>query len=75
MLFLSTASAIFASVCQLTFGLIQKWYASFLCIFIASFAICMLIAALLLIRSALSDWLDSLEDQNNQQNNPKADQA
>ena len=67
MLFLSTASAILASVCQLTFGLIQQWYATFVCVFVAAFAISMLIAALLLIKSALSDWLDSLEDHNNQQ--------
>lgn len=65
MLFLSTASAIFASVCQLTFGLIQELYATFICIFAASFAISMLVAALLLIRSALQDWLDTLEDHNN----------
>lgn len=65
MLFLSTASAILASVCQLTFGLIQDWHATFICIFAASFAISMLVAALLLIRSALRDWLDTLEDHNN----------
>lgn len=68
MLFISAASAIFASICQLTFGLIQHWIATFFCVFAATFAICMLLAALLLIKSALSDWLDSLEDHNNKQN-------
>lgn len=66
LLFFSTAAAILASVFQLTLGLVQNWYATFFCIFVASFAISMLIAALLLIRSALRDWLDSLEEHNNQ---------
>lgn len=66
LLFLSTALAIFASVCQLTIGLIQNWIATFFCIFFATFAIAMLTSALLLIRSTLADWLDCLEDHNNQ---------
>lgn len=72
MLFLSAASAIIASICQLTIGLIEQWIATFFCIFIATFAISILLAALWLIKSALSDWLDGLEDHNNKQNKIKS---
>lgn len=58
-------------VSRLIFGLIQHWIAIFFSVFVATFAISMLLAALLLIKSALSDWLDILEDHNNNNKNLK----
>lgn len=63
-IFFSISSAIFASIIQLSIGLIQHWTATFLCIFFSVFAIGMLTATLLLIRKILDRWLDDLEDEN-----------
>jgi len=64
LLFISTSSAITASVSQLSVGLIERWEATFFCIFVSVFAISMLIATLLLIKSTLDEWLDYLEEAN-----------
>lgn len=66
LLFVSVSSAITASVSQLSVGLIERWEATFFCIFVSVFAISMLISTLLLIKSTLDEWLDYLEDANNQ---------
>lgn len=60
-LFLSIASAISASACQLTIGLIEKPLAMMFCVFMAAFAGAMLLQTLLLIRKILSEWLDHME--------------
>lgn len=60
-LFLSIASAITASACQMTIGLIEKPAAMLFCVFMASFAGAMLLQTLLLIRNILGEWLDHME--------------
>lgn len=60
-LFLSIASAISASACQLTLGLIEKPAAMLVCVFAAAFAGAMLLQTLLLIRKILGEWLDHME--------------
>lgn len=60
-LFFSIASAISASVCQLTLGLIEKPAAMLMCVFMAAFAGAMLLQTLLLIRNILGEWLDHME--------------
>lgn len=65
LIFLSIASAISASISQLTIGLIERWEATFFCVFVSIFAIGMLISTLLLIKSTLDEWLDYLEDEHN----------
>jgi len=61
LIFLSIASAISASISQLTVGLVERWEATFFCLFVSIFAIGMLISTLLLIKSTLDEWLDYLE--------------
>lgn len=61
LIFLSIASAISASIAQLTVGLVERWEATFFCLFVSIFAIGMLISTLLLIKSTLDEWLDYLE--------------
>lgn len=63
LIFLAIASAIFASISQLTVGLIERWEAIFFCLFVSIFAIGMLISTLLLIKSTLDEWLDYLENE------------
>ncbi|WP_027147719.1 hypothetical protein [Methylobacter tundripaludum] len=65
LLFVTISSAITASVSQLSVGLLQCWQATFFCIFVSVFAISMLVSCLLLIKSTLDEWLDYLEDENN----------
>lgn len=60
-LFLSIASAICASACQLTIGLIEVPSAMMFCVFMAAFAGAMLLQTLLLIRKILGEWLDYME--------------
>lgn len=60
-LFLSIASAISASACQLTIGLVEKPAAMMFCVFMAAFAGAMLLQTLLLIRKILGEWLDYME--------------
>lgn len=66
MIFLAIVSAIAASILQLTLGLINNWVATLVCLFVAVFAISMLICALILIKSTLDQWLDCLEAANNE---------
>lgn len=66
-LFLSIASAIIASACQLTVGLIEKPVAMLFCIAMAAFACAMLLQTLLLIRRILEEWLDHMEFKPNNQ--------
>jgi amino acid transporter len=63
LLFFTICSALFAAVSQLTVGLIPHWVASFVCIFLSVFALCMVVCTLMVIRRILQDWLDSSEDQ------------
>lgn len=63
LIFFSIASAIVASISQLTIGLIERWEATFFCVFVSVFALGMLISTLLLIKSTLDEWLDYLEDE------------
>lgn len=60
-LFVSIASAISASACQLTIGLIEKPEAMMFCVFMAVFAGAMLLQTLFLIRKILGEWLDHME--------------
>lgn len=60
-LFFAIASAIVASACQLTIGLLEHPAAMLICVFIASFAGAMLIQTLLLIKRILGEWLDHME--------------
>jgi ABC-type multidrug transport system permease subunit len=62
LLFISISSSIAASVSQFSIGLIPDWKATFVCIFLAIFAISMLISTLLLIKGLLDEWLNYLED-------------
>ena len=64
LIFLTICSALTASVSQLTIGLIQHWLATFFCIFVSMFAISMLVSTLLLIKSTLDEWLNYLEEAN-----------
>ena len=68
-LFLSIASAISASACQLTVGLIEKPWAMMFCVFMAVFAGAMLLQTLLLIRKILGEWLDHMEVKPNKGSN------
>jgi hypothetical protein len=65
LLFISISSAIAASVSQFSIGFIPNWKATFFCIFLAIFAISMLIWTLLLIKGLLDEWLNYLEDAHN----------
>lgn len=65
LLFLSIASSIFASTAQLTIGLIKYWATTLFCLFLAATSIFLLIGTLLVIRTVLSLWLDTLEEENN----------
>ena len=60
-LFMSIASALSASACQLTVGLIEKPSAMMFCVFMAAFAGAILLQTLLLIRKILGEWLDYME--------------
>lgn len=60
-LFLSITSALGASACQLTIGLIEKPAAMMVCVFAAAFAGAVLLQTLLLIRTILGEWLDHME--------------
>lgn len=71
-LFLSIASAISASACQLTLGLIEKPAAMLICVFAAAFAGAMLLQTLLLIRKILGEWLDHMEVKPDQGSGPGA---
>jgi hypothetical protein len=62
LIFVSISSSIIASISQLSIGLIQHWIATFVCIFLAVFAITMVVSTLLLIKSTLDHWLDYLEE-------------
>ena len=64
LIFLTICSAITAAVSQLTIGLIQHWQATFFCIFVSVFAICMFVFTLLLIKNMLDEWLNYLEEVN-----------
>lgn len=63
LLFVSISTAITASVSQLTIGLIPHWAATSFCIFVAVFAISMLVSTLILIKSTLDEWLEYLEEE------------
>lgn len=65
LLFLTISSAVVASVSQLTVGLVENWIAVLFCVFVAAFAISMLVATLLLIKSTLDEWLEYLEEAHN----------
>jgi len=65
LLFVAISAAITASVSQLTIGLVPHWLASFFCIFVAVFAISMLVSTLVLIKKTLDEWLDYLEEEHN----------
>lgn len=65
LLFLTISSAVVASVSQLTVGLVENWMAVLFCVFVAAFAISMLVATLLLIKSTLDEWLEYLEEAHN----------
>ncbi len=69
-LFLSIASAISASACQLTIGLIDEPAAMLICVFAAAFAGAMLLQTLLLIRQILGEWLDHMEVKPDQGSGP-----
>jgi hypothetical protein len=60
-LFVSIASAITASACQLTIGLLGKPVSMLICVFMASFAGAMLMQTLVLIKKILGEWLDHME--------------
>ena len=60
-LFTAIASAIIASACQLTIGLLNHIAATLICVFAASFAGAMLMQTLVLIRTILGEWLDHME--------------
>lgn len=61
LLFISICATLGASVLQLTIGLITCWVATIVCIFSATFALCMLVMTLLVIRGILNDWLNHAE--------------
>ncbi|MFT4194882.1 hypothetical protein [Ottowia sp.] len=60
-LFVAIASAIAASISQITIGLISHFGALTFCVMAASFAGAMLLQTLLLVRSILTEWLDHTE--------------
>lgn len=61
-LFAAIASALFASVSQVTVGLVAHVAALTFCVFAASFAAAMLLQTLLLIRVIIAEWLDQTEE-------------
>jgi len=65
LLFVSISSAIIAAVSQLSVGLIPQWEATFFCVFVSVVAVSMLVFTLLLIKNILNEWLDYLEEENN----------
>lgn len=55
-------SALATSAIQLTLGLVSQWWASTLCLCIASFSLLTLMMAFVLIQINLSTWFDLMED-------------
>lgn len=61
LLFIAIISCIFSSITQLSFGLMQHWLGSYLCIFFAGFSACLLLFTLILIKFMIDSWLDISE--------------
>lgn len=65
-LFWSVLATIGAAIAQLSIGLIGIQWFVYAAIWISVFALCILIASLLLIKTSLNDWFDFINDDSNQ---------
>jgi len=61
-LFWSVLATICAAIAQLSIGLIGIQWFVYAAIWISVFALCILIASLLLIKTSLNDWFDFIND-------------